>query len=113
VRKNVFQPRTSTAHSLQQPGYTDRPRQPYSTAVQSSVWSLPLAVSGGGTNPAVTRSVVERIIRSSNRKRYNIIVSGLFDPSNDQTDKTSFVAICRDILDIDPVVTKTYRIKMK
>jgi len=79
----VFQSSTSTAHSLQQPGDTDCPRQLYSTAVQSSVVSLPLAASGGETNLAVTRSDVERIIRSSNRKRYNIIVSGLFDTSND------------------------------
>ena len=54
--------------------------------------------------------IVERTIKTLNRKKFNIIASGIYDSGSEKDDSAIFVSLCDNYLNIKPNVVRSKRL---
>ena len=82
------------------------PARPYSQVLQSTATASITAAE----NPVLLRNIIESTIKNINKKKCNIVVSGIVENNSDQHDSALFVSVCRDIIGVDPHVVRSVRI---
>jgi len=60
--------------------------------------------------PSIIKSIVEKTVKSLNRKKYNVVVSGLCETGTEAGDKLWFADLCDRFMNIEPVVVKCMRL---
>ena len=61
------------------------------------------------TSPSIT-SIVEKTLRIVNRKKFNVVVSGMYEKGSEDGDKALFADLCSRFLNITPSVTGCKRL---
>ena len=80
----------------------------YTQVVQGAAPPTISATTAG--NPVLLRNIIENTIKTLNKKKCNIVISGMVESNGDQHDAASFVDLCRHFIDVDPHVTRCVRI---
>jgi hypothetical protein len=69
-----------------------------------------VASNAASHNPSLLRTIITSTIKTMNRKKSNIIVTGLPDVENGRSDAESFVDLCRQFIGIRPDIARCTRI---